>query len=154
MTFNEYKALVEEHYKTDSVSRKNEIENKLFTALIALAKHLEKLYRKYGLSFINDSNWRDDRGYYEIMEFYDDEAYLNYSDRWQYGGRCDIGITIDAKYFDVEERNKKEQELKLDYISRLKTRFDVIDDRIKALYKEKSEIAEKLAKYEKEGVKQ
>ena len=148
MTFEDYKALVKEYYATDSISRREEIENKLFSALVALIKQLQCLYATYDVKFIADSDWRRDRGGYEIMELDDDTAYLNYSDHWAYGGSCDIGITVPAKFFDVAERKKKEEELKAHYIMQLKNRLPNIDARIESLNKEKENILAKLATFE------
>ena len=148
MTYNEYKALVEEYYETDSVLRKNEIGDKLFTALVALTKRLEKLYNKYGTHFIDDSEWRSELGRYKLTEVASEIAVLHYYNHWRYGGECNINILIPTKFFDVAVRNEKEKKLKQDYISRLKVYIENNDKLINDLKRDKSILVEKLAKLE------
>lgn len=147
MTLDDYKAFVKEYKETDSISRRDEIEHKLYVELIALTKSLEDLYNKYGTSFIDDDEWRDDRGGYTLSKFYEDQAYLQYYDSWSYGGECVVGIVIPTKFFNIEERNKKEEELKERYIKRLKQRITDIDSDIEKLQKDKEEIISKLETY-------
>jgi hypothetical protein len=151
MTFNDYQSLVKEYYKTDSVSRRDEIEQKLYVELIALTKCLEELYNKYEMSFVDDSEWMPDRGGYSLSEFSENKAYLRYYDRWSYGGECDVSIVIPTKFFDVEERKKKEERLKTDYNKRLKNDVKDIDAQIERLKTKKENILAKLQNAESEA---
>ena len=62
MTYEEYRKLVEEYDSTDSVSRRDEIEDKVHEISVALARKLEEMYNKFGESFIKDDDYRSDRG--------------------------------------------------------------------------------------------
>lgn len=147
MTLEEYKKLVHKYKTTDSISKKKKLESELLTTLIALTKQLESLYRKYGDSFIDDSDWRETRGSYKLDYVNDDEAVITYGDSWAYGGYCDISITIPTEFFNIEERNKKEEELKQYHIKRLKESLTNIDSNIEKLQKEKEDIISKLKAY-------
>ncbi len=149
MTLEEYKKLAHKYKTTDSISKKKKLKSELLTTLIALTKQLEHLYNTYGDSFIDDDEWRETRGGYELDYANDDEAEITYSDSWAYGGECDISIHIPTKFFNIEERNKKEEELKQNHIKRLKESLTDIDAEIEKLQKDKEDIISKLETYER-----
>ena len=149
MTLDEYKKLAEEYKTTDSISKKRELKSKILNALVSLAKHLEHLYNKYGSSFINDSEWIEDKGGYELSEVGDEgNAYIRYVDHWGYGGECDVGIVIPLKYFDANERRKLEEELKIKHIDILKKAIINIDKEINKLENDKISLLDKLKELE------
>lgn len=112
MTYKEYLETLEKYNTTDSIREKKELGDKIETAADALLHMLVKLYATYGKEFVDDSDYRTDRGWISLEDCGEKDVYLRYQDRWQYGGECDIGIRVPMKYLDVEERNNLENELK------------------------------------------
>jgi hypothetical protein len=112
MTYKEYLEILEKYNTTDSIREKDELGDKIETAANALLHTLVKLYATYGKEFVDDSDYRTDRGWVDLDDCGEKNVYLRYKDRWQYGGECDIGISVPMKYLDVEERNNLENELK------------------------------------------
>lgn len=149
MTYNEYKALAEEYRTTDSISRKDELEEQLLTVASDLFKQIEKLHRKYGTSTITSDEWREDRGGYDISTTWDypfDEhnAYIVYSDSWAYGGSCRIPLCVKMSLLDSEERAKLEVNLRDGRIKDLTAKQKRIDKQIEQLKLEREVVTQKL----------
>ena len=134
-TFDEYKALVREYKKCDSLSRRKAIENAVFSRAKELLHELTALYAKYGRDYVNDSDYREDRGGLSLVGIDEDEVWMNYYDHWAYGGECDFDIEVKMKYLDIDETAALEKEL---------YERQVLD--IKRLIQEKKAAIEKLKK--------
>ena len=81
MTYNEYKQLVHQYKSSDSVKERKEIESKFYDAAVTLMRRLEAVHRKYGTCFVENSDYRDDRGGISLEDFGEQNVYLHYSDR-------------------------------------------------------------------------
>lgn len=112
MTYKEYLEVLDRFDLTDSRREHNELKVRIETVANALLHTLVKLYDTYGKEFVDDPDYRTDRGGIELVSCNKSDVYLRYQDRWQYGGECDIGIRVPMKYLDVEERNNLENEIK------------------------------------------
>ena len=128
MTSAEYEALCEEYWNSDSIKRREEIEEKIKKAAIALFNRVRDIFDKYHArkDLIWDDDYRDDRGWITLAHEDDGEPIIEkesvlllYSDHWAYGGECSIGIRIYAKWFDVEERKKLAEDLRKKRIEKL-----------------------------------
>lgn len=155
MTKEEYQALYEEYWKTDSISRRDEIEEKVDKSAITIFNRVRNIFDRYHARkrLIDDSDYREDRGWIglaydgEMAVIEKDSVLLHYGDRWAYGGECDIGIRIYAKWFDPEERQKLAKELRDARIKTLKTEIESIEKNIvrqQDLMKEYRKTVEKL----------
>lgn len=143
MTYNEYRKLVQEYRDTDSIKRGNEIKSLVYKTAKALLRTLQMTYLGYGKRFVEDSDYREDRGCLELDEFGEINVYFLYSDHWQYGGECNFGIKVPMKYLDASELRKLESELKSERIPQLK--------QLMATYsKQIGNLQEQLAKCERE----
>lgn len=123
MTYEEYKKLVKECRETDSVKRRDEIKRDVRTQAIAVCENLEKLHNKWGSEFVDDSDYQIGKGGYSLNSFDSTDAHLTYSDHWAYGGECSIGIQVPMKYLDVENRKKKNAELRKNRIIQLQNQY-------------------------------
>jgi len=121
MTREEYEALCEEYWKSDSLKRREEIEGKIAKAAIALFNRVRDIFDRYHArkDLIHDDDYRDDRGWLGLAHEDDGDpifdktsVLLHYGDRWAYGGECGFGIRVYAKWFDPEEWKKLAAELK------------------------------------------
>lgn len=130
MTREEYETLCDEYWKSDSISRREEIEEKIAKAAKALFNCVKDIFDKYGArkELIHDDDYRDDRGWLCLAHEDDGEPIfdkssilLYYGDRWAYGGECGFGIRVYAKWFDPEERKKLAEELRKKRIAKLDT---------------------------------
>ena len=149
MTHSEYKKLVEEYYKTDSISRRKEIKDKLEDACIALLHTMDRIYGEFGFHFVDDTDYQPDNGGCTSLErFCPDEADLRYYAHWRYGGECDIGMTVETKFFDLENRLKLRSELREKRRSILKEEILDNESQIEFLKKRNEEIVSKLKKFE------
>lgn len=148
MTYDEYKKLVEEYDSTDSVSRREEIEEKVFEISVALAKKLEGMYNKFGESFIKDDDYRSDRGGFSVEDFDKIRVFLVYSDHWQYGGECSFGVSVPMNMLDVENRLAKMRSLRDKQIENLQKEHYVNELHIGSLKKKNEEILAKIAQFE------
>ena len=148
MKYDEYKKLVEEYDSTDSISRREEIEDKVFDISVALVKGLERMYNSFGGSFIDDDEYRSDRGGFSLREFGCDRVLLIYSDRWQYGGECSFGVSVPMNMLDVENRLAKMRSLRDSQIEKLKRKHYENELIIGRLAKENDEITQKIAQLE------
>lgn len=143
-TFAEYKALVREYRECDSVSRRKAIEDAVFSRAKELLHELTALYAKYGKDYVNDSDYREDRGGLSLIEFTENKVYMNYYDHWAYGGECDIEIEVQMKYLDNDETAALEKELREEHIWAVKRLIQVKKAAIEKLKKEVEELEEKL----------
>lgn len=150
MTYDEYKKLVEEYDSTDSVSRRGEIEEKVFEVSVALARKLEGMYNKFGESFIKDDDYRSDSGGFSIEDFDKIRVYLIYSDHWKYGGECRFGVSVPMNMLDVENRIAKMRSLRDKQIENLQKEHYGNELHIGSLKKKNEEILEKIAQLEHE----
>ena len=144
ITYEEYKYLVKEYGKTDSIKRRDEIKRIIRTASVDLCETLEKLHNKWGSEFVDDSDYQIGNGGYSLNGFDDNETFLIYSDHWRYGGECTIGIKVPMKYLDVDERLKLEEELKRKHIDSLKRAYKSNLDRLEIIKQENIEILDSL----------
>lgn len=145
MTREEYEALNDEYWKSDSISRREEIEEKIATAAKALFNCVRDIFDRYHArkELISDDDYRDDRGWLCLAHEDDGEPIfdkssilLHYGDRWAYGGECGFGIRVYAKWFDPEERKKLAAELKTKRIASLERAIENIKKEIE--YKQKA----------------
>ena len=120
MTFEEYKALVKEQRETDSIKRSDEIKRLIFDEAKKLLHKLTALHWKYGKDYIDDSDYQEDKGWFSMTRFDSGNVGLVYSDRWQYGGECDIGIGVPMKYLDEDHMKQLEDELIADRVKALR----------------------------------
>lgn len=144
MTYNEYKQLVHQYKSSDSVKERKEIESKIYDAAVALMRRLEAVHCKYGSSFIDDSEYRDDRGGISLEDFGEQNVYLHYSDRWSYGGECDFGIAVPMRFLDECEYSKLENELKDKHIAHLKCEIESCTNQIKNLRQKAEKMEQEL----------
>ena len=139
MTKEEYLALYEEYQTTDSISRREEICEKIDKSAIALFNCVSDIFGRYGMlkKLITNDDYRDDRGHLSLAyeeSYYDEDdenledamiykthLYLRYSDSWQYGGYCSFVIRLDTNWFDPEERKKLALQLKEEGIKKLES---------------------------------
>lgn len=128
MTREEYEALCDEYWKSDSISHREEIEKKIAVAAKALFNHVKDIFDKYHArkELIHDDDYRDDRGWICLAHeddgdpiFEKDSILLYYGDRWAYGGECGFGIRVYAKWFDPEEQKKLAEDLRKKRIAKL-----------------------------------
>lgn len=148
MTQAEYGALYDEYWKSDSIKRREDIEEKIEKAAVALFNQVRDIFDKYHArkDLIWNDEYRDDRGWIGLAHEDDgepiienDSILLRYRDRWAYGGECSIGILVYAKWFDPEERKKLAEELR-------KKRIEKLDAAIEGIKKEISYKEEQLQK--------
>jgi hypothetical protein len=152
-TFDDYKALVKEYVETDSVSRRESIEDAVYDKAKELLHKLRVLYAKYGKDYVNDSDYREDRGCLSLIEFNEYKVYMNYSDRWAYGGECDIGIEVQMKYLDNDKMTVLEKELREEHIWAVKKKIQAKKEKIEQLKKEIEELeAEYFQHQDKEEI--
>ena len=143
MTSEEYKGLLAEWRKSDSIKRRNEIADMIYGMASKLLVRLNRLYDKYGKCYVTDDDYIEDRGSLKLdMDYaYDDRVVLEYSDSWAYGGSCDILIRVPVKYLDEDEWNNLESRLKGERIDFLSKKIEESHASIEAAKKfiEKSE---------------
>lgn len=110
----------------DSLKRRDEIKKIVYDSSTELLHRLNRLYRKYGMKYVDDIDYSESRGSITICIEYleDDEIRLKYEDSWCRGGYCDINITIPVKYFDDSELDALEIELRSKRIEILKKEIE------------------------------
>ena len=150
MTYEEYRKLVEEYDSTDSVSRRDEIEDKVHEISVALARKLEEMYNKFGESFIKDDDYRSDRGGFSIEDFDGRRVLLIYSDHWKYGGECRFGVSVPMNMLDVENRLAKMRSLRDRQIEKLKREHRGNEEHMKNLSELNERILDKISRLEQE----
>lgn len=150
MTYAEYINLVKEYDSTDSVSRRKEITEEVYKASVALAKQLEAMYNRFGTTFINDDEYRSDRGGFSFNDFDKHRVLLTYSDHWKYGGECSFGVSVPMKMLDVENRIAERRIIRNNYIARLKKEHDENTHQIEYLTEENKNLLNRIAQLEKE----
>ena len=145
MTYAEYQNLYDEWKKCDSIKRRGEIEDVIREAALALLDRLNAVYAKYGSDFVEDDDYRIDRGFTGLVKRelpYDGKTtvHLHYSDRWKYGGECDIGISIPMKYLDDANMVELEADLRAKKIAEIERDIVDIAAEVDNLGKRKSEL--------------
>ena len=159
MTKAEYESLIDEYEKTDSISRREEIKEKIEKAGIALFNRVRDIYDKYHArkELITDDDYREDRGWLGLAQEDDGEPIIEkgsfllyYGDRWAYGGECGFGIRVYAKWFDPEERNKLARELKEKRIAKLENALESEKKAVEYHKKMVNEYSEAIAKMKSE----
>ena len=155
MTYEEYKKLYEEWSSTDSISRKEEIEETIAEVACGLLHRLVNLYAKRGCRYVNDSDYRTDMGCTSLVAdelAWDGETtvHLNYYDHWQYGGECDIGIEVKMKYLDEDEFNKLDEELRKKQLEALEKTLQSKKNEIVHLTEKIGELEAKISELKKE----
>lgn len=156
MTNEEYQALYDEYHSTDSISKREEIEEKIGKAALELFTCVRDIFDKYHArkKLIYNDDYRDDRGF-TCLAHEDDGSpmiekgvvYLRYSDTWRYGGYCSFTITLYTKWFDPEERKKLDRVLKAERIKTLKNSVESLKEEIahkECLLKEYGEAISKM----------
>lgn len=146
MNYEEYLETLKKYKETDSIKEKEELEDLICTAAEGLLDTLVKLYAKYGKEFVEDSDYRDDRGYLSLESCGADYVDFHYSDRWSYGGECDFGIRVPMKYLDFDERNRLESTFKGKYAKDLVRKIDAKKKQIALLQKEIEDLEKELGK--------
>ena len=136
MTFKEYQKLVKEHGETDSIKCREAIESKVFNTACKLVVKLNRLYAKYGQAFIEDDDYREDRGGFSLDMVGSDSVMLIYYDSWQYGGECEFGVTVQMKYLDEPELVKLEEELKAKRIKALEASVKHLEESLELVGEE------------------
>lgn len=133
MTKEEYESLVDEYDNTDSISRREEIEEKIEKAAVALFNRVRDIYDSYQArkELITDDDYRKDRGWIGLAHEDDGTPIIEkgsfllyYGDRWAYGGECGFGIRVYSKWFDPEERKKLANELKVKLIAKIENEIE------------------------------
>ena len=150
MTHRDYLNLVKEYNATNSISRRKEIADEVSKTSIALAKELEAMYNRFGTTFVNDDEYRADRGGFSLIEFDADEAHLRYSDRWQYGGECCFGVAVPMRMLDVENRLAEIRSLREEQIVSLRKEYEDNNSQIEQLTEDNKTLLERIAQLEKE----
>lgn len=150
MTYEEYQKIYEEWEKTDSINRKEEIEEQIYDAALGLMKKMIGIYAKYGKRFVRDNDYRDDRGgiYLDKEELGyggKERVWLRYYDTWAYGGECDFGIDVQMKYLDEKNIQELEDRLMDERIELLKKKIDDADAGIRALEESKTKYFKELS---------
>jgi len=149
-TFAEYKELVREYEKSDSLSGRKSIEHAVYIKARDLLHELIALYAKYDRDYIDDSDFREDRGHLFMTEFNENEVWMNYYDHWAYGGECDIGIEVKMKYLDNDKMATLEKELRIDHVSHVKKLIKENKAAIENLKKEVKKLEAEVEKFEAE----
>lgn len=106
MTYADYIKLWNDLATTDSISQKKVIMGMIEEAAKELCHRLVALYEEYGMNYVSDSDYCEDRGRLVISNTLKPDAhivYLNYTDSWCRGGYCDIDIDVKMKYLDDDE---------------------------------------------------
>ena len=147
-TLSEYKELVKEYNESDSVSRRESIEDAVYDKARALLPKLIALYAKYGQRYVYDSEFQESCGELSLCEFDESTVVLHYEDHWAYGGECDIIITVQMKYLDSNEMEALEKELREKRVARVKNLVKEKNDAIERLKKEVEELEAELEKLE------
>ena len=159
MTKEEYEALYDEFWKSDSIRRREEIEEKIAKAALALFNHVRDIFSRYHAikQLIYDDDYRSDRGWIGLAHEDDGEPIigkesilLKYSDHWAYGGECCFGIRVYVKWFDPEERKKLAAELKEKRIASLERAVENIKKEIEYKQKVLQETVDAVAKLKTE----
>lgn len=155
MTYEEYKKLYEEWKNTDSKSRSEEIEETIAEVSCGLLHRLVNLYAKRGRRYVEDSDYRTDMGgtslVVDALEWDGDTTvHLNYYDHWQYGGECDIDISVKMKYLDEDEFNKLDEELKKNQLETLEKTLQSKKNEIVHLTEKIVELEAKISELKKE----
>lgn len=155
MTYEEYKKLYEEWKNTDSKSRSEEIEETIAEVSCGLLHRLVNLYDKRGRRYVEDSDYRTDMGgtslVVDALEWDGDTTvHLNYYDHWQYGGECDIDISVKMKYLDEDEFNKLDEELKKNQLETLEKTLQSKKNEIVHLTERIVELEAKISELKKE----
>ena len=147
MNYAEYQNIVKEYEESDSVRRREEIEEQVYDASTDLLTVLNRLYAKYGKDFVDDDEYREDRGWLSLSERNEFDAhsvYLHYSDRWSYGGECDFGIEVPMKYLDKEALSELEEQLSEGRVKSIRHSIQEKKQTIERLKKEVEELEEQL----------
>ena len=155
MTYEEYKKLYKEWNSTDSIRRKEEIEETIAEVACGLLHRLVELYAKRGRRYVEDSDYRTDMGGTSLVAeelAWDGETtvHLNYYDHWKYGGECDIGISVKMKYLDVNEFNKLDEELRKKQLEALEKTLQSKKDELVHLTNRIGELEAKISELKQE----
>ena len=152
MTYEEYLKVYEEWEKTDSIKRKEELEEQIYDAALGLMKRLIDLYAKYGKRYVQDDDYRDDRGCISLdkeeLEYGDGgtkRVWLRYTDHWAYGGECDFGIDVYMKYLDEKNIQELEDQLMDERIELLRKKIDEANAGIRILEENKLRYCKELS---------
>jgi len=142
MTYEEYLKVYDEWEKTDSIKRKEELEEQIYYAARGLMKRLIDLYSKWGKKYVQDDDYRDDRGSIslnteELGYSGKERVWLRYYDHWKYGGECDFGIDVHMKYLDEKNIQELEDRLMDERIELLKKKIDEAESGIRILEENK-----------------
>lgn len=162
MTYEEYQKLYDEWEKTDSIKRKEELEEQIYDAALGLMKKMIDIYAKYGKKFVQDDDYRDDRGCIslnteELGYGGKTRVWLRYTDHWAYGGECDFGIDVQMKYLDEKNIQELEDQLMDERIELLRKKIDDANAGIRILEENKLKYCKELSdknKMKKEREKQ
>ena len=150
MTYEEYQKIYEEWEKTDSIKRKEELEEQIYDAALGLMKKMIGIYAKYGKRFVQDDDYRDDRGCIslnveELGYGGKKRVWLRYTDHWAYGGECDFGIDVSMKYLDEKSLQELEDQLLEDRIELLRKKIDEANAGIRVLEESKTKYGKELS---------
>jgi hypothetical protein len=139
MTSEEYRALQKEYFESDSISRREEIEDAIYHAAAEMFVKVRDIFDKYHArkDLIYDDYYRDDRGWMSLAHEDDGEPIiekesilLHYGDHWAHGGECGFGIRVYAKWFDAEGRKQLAEELRKKRIERLESMVESLEKEI------------------------
>ena len=149
MTYEEYLKLYDEWKSTDSIKRKDEIEDIIHETAYDLLQKLNKVYANWGRKFVQESDYRDDRGYCELnteeLEYDgNSHVWLKYTDSWAYGGYCEFEIAVPMKYLDEKNIQELEDQLLEDRIELLRKKIDESNAGIRILEESKLKYCEEL----------
>jgi len=150
MTYEEYQKIYDEWEKTDSIKRKEELEEQIYDAALGLMKKMIGIYAKYGKRFVQDDDYRDDRGGIslnteELGYSGKERVWLRYYDHWKYGGECDFGIDVHMKYLNEKSLQELEDQLLEDRIELLRKKIDEASAGIRVLEENKIKYCKELS---------
>ncbi len=149
MRFEDYRELEKEVRTTDSIKRREELEKKIYEVAYALFRDLEPLYEKYGKKFVDDEDYRNDRGTLTLDEVDGDDVWLHYYDHWSHGGECSFGIRVKMKLLDQGPREELEKALAQKRLEKLKKELESSKQQIKFLEKRIETIEPEIQKLER-----
>ena len=153
MTYEEYRELYKEWKTNDSKRREKKIRDTIADSARELLNKLVKMYGKRGLDYVDDDDYRTDRGGTSFDGCNESTVFLSYHDHWAYGGECDIDIDVPMKYLDEAEFNKLDEELRKKQLETLEETLQSKKAEIEYLTKSIGEIEAKIEELGKESGK-
>lgn len=151
MKYSEWKNLVKEYKETDSTQTKTSLKIQARKIARNLCGSLERLYSKWGQTFVNEDEYYTCRGgSYSLHCFNDDEADLVYSYYSRCGDDYSICITVPMKYLDEDNIKRKNAELRKTHIQDLTHELSFSLKSIEQMQENCNNIRKEIVKLEEE----